>query len=71
MKAIIITEFGGPDVLQIQKRDKPSITADQVLIEVYASGINRPDLFQRKGHYPAPAGWVQICVLILSVRRIY
>jgi len=59
MKAIIITEFGGPDVLQIQKRDKPSITADQVLIEVYASGINRPDLFQRKGHYPAPAGWVQ------------
>ncbi len=56
MKAVIITQYGAAEYLQIQHREKPEIKADEVLIEVYAAGINRPDLFQRKGNYPAPAG---------------
>lgn len=56
MKAIVITEFGGPDVLKLQERTVPEISGDEVLIEVKAAGVNRPDVFQREGGYPAPAG---------------
>lgn len=56
MKAIIITQPGGPEVLQIAERPKPACTADEVLVKVYAAGINRPDVYQRKGNYPPPAG---------------
>ncbi|TDS07496.1 NAD(P)H-quinone oxidoreductase [Sphingobacterium paludis] len=56
MNAIIITAAGGPDVLQIQSRPDPSIGEYQVLIQVKAAGINRPDVLQRKGYYPAPPG---------------
>lgn len=56
MKCIVITQPGGPDVLKIQERDMPIPSRNQVLIEVKAAGVNRPDTFQRKGNYPAPAG---------------
>ncbi len=56
MKAIIIKEFGGPEALQLVKCAVPVISPNEVLIKVSASGINRPDVFQRKGHYPAPPG---------------
>jgi len=56
MKAIVINGFGSSEVLKIEERPKPGIAADEVLIEVRAAGINRPDIFQRKGNYPAPAG---------------
>lgn len=56
MKAIIITKPGAPDVLQIQDRPKPTIAAGEVLVKVEAAGINRPDVAQRKGNYPPPAG---------------
>lgn len=59
MKAIIITKAGGPDVLEIQQRAMPDIAAYEVLIQVKAAGINRPDIFQRKGNYPAPQGVVE------------
>lgn len=55
MKAVVITQPGGPEVLQIQERPKPEYTADEVLIRVAAAGINRPDVSQRKGNYPPPA----------------
>lgn len=55
MKAIIISQPGGPEVLQTEERPMPQPAADQVLIKVYAAGINRPDVFQRKGNYPPPA----------------
>ena len=55
MKAIIILQPGGPEVLQIAERPKPQPADNQVLIKVYAAGINRPDVFQRKGNYPPPA----------------
>jgi len=56
MKAIVITQPGGPEVLQLVDRPKPAIGPDEVLIKVMAAGINRPDVFQRKGNYPPPAG---------------
>ncbi len=56
MKAIVITQHGAPEVLKLQERPAPQISGDQVLIEVKAAGINRPDIFQREGHYPAPEG---------------
>ncbi|MFS2187588.1 NAD(P)H-quinone oxidoreductase [Mucilaginibacter sp. Mucisp84] len=56
MKAIVIAQPGGPEVLQLAERPKPVIANDEVLIKVMAAGINRPDIFQRKGNYPPPAG---------------
>ncbi len=59
MKAVVITAFGEPDVLRVESRKLPAISDSQVLVEVKAAGINRPDIFQRKGHYPAPPDVVQ------------
>lgn len=56
MKAIIITKPGDPDVLQIAERPTPAYSADEVLVKVAAAGVNRPDVAQRKGHYPPPPG---------------
>ncbi|MCY4360836.1 MAG: NAD(P)H-quinone oxidoreductase [Gammaproteobacteria bacterium] len=56
MKHIEITEFGGPDVLQITAGDAPVAGESQVLIRVAAAGINRPDVMQRQGKYPPPPG---------------
>ena len=55
MKAIIITQPGGPEVLQIAERPIPAFATNEVLVKVLAAGVNRPDVSQRKGHYPAPA----------------
>ena len=56
MKAIEISSFGAPEVLRLADRPAPVPGAGEVLIQVSASGINRPDVLQRLGHYPAPAG---------------
>lgn len=56
MKAIEISSFGAPDVLRPADRPAPVPGVGEVLIQVSASGINRPDVLQRLGHYPAPAG---------------
>lgn len=56
MKAVIITEPGGPEVLQLEERPVPSIKDYEVLVKVKAAGVNRPDIFQRKGNYPPPSG---------------
>jgi len=56
MKAIEITEFGAPDVLKPAERPMPEPKAGEVLIKVAASGVNRPDVFQRKGGYAPPPG---------------
>ncbi|ASU36765.1 NAD(P)H-quinone oxidoreductase [Mucilaginibacter xinganensis] len=56
MKAIIISEPGGPEVLQMAERPRPSVLPGEVLVKVYASGVNRPDVYQRKGNYPPPKG---------------
>ena len=56
MKAIEISQPGGPEVLVQVEREQPKPGPGEVLIKVAAAGINRPDVLQRKGHYPAPAG---------------
>ena len=56
MKAIEITSFGAPSVLQLCERASPVAGAGEVLIRVAASGINRPDVLQRTGTYPVPPG---------------
>jgi putative PIG3 family NAD(P)H quinone oxidoreductase len=56
MKAVIITKFGAPGVLQVQERPVPSPKENEVLINVKAAGVNRPDVSQRKGNYPPAPG---------------
>lgn len=56
MRAIEITTPGKPEVLQVCERPVPVPQAGELLIAVQASGINRPDVLQRKGLYPMPPG---------------
>lgn len=56
MHAIVITKAGGPEVLQLEERPKPQLQSNEVLIQVRAAGVNRPDIAQRKGVYPPPPG---------------
>jgi NADPH2:quinone reductase len=56
MQVIAITNPGAPDVLRLADADTPTAGAGEVLIRVHASGVNRPDVLQRKGAYPPPAG---------------
>ncbi|MEP7381559.1 MAG: NAD(P)H-quinone oxidoreductase [Gemmatimonadota bacterium] len=57
MIAAVISRFGPPDVLELQERPTPEPTASEVLVRVHASALNRADLLQRIGKYPAPPGW--------------
>lgn len=59
MQAVWISRAGGPEVLEVRTVPKPQATADQVLVRVRASALNRADLLQRQGRYPAPAGFPQ------------
>jgi NADPH2:quinone reductase len=59
MHAITILEPGGPQVLQWIAHTMPEPAPEEVLIRVVCAGVNRPDIAQRKGHYPAPPGAVQ------------
>ncbi|HAA67146.1 MAG TPA: quinone oxidoreductase [Acidimicrobiaceae bacterium] len=54
MRAVVITEYGDVDVLQVQEVPAPVPGPDEVLVEVMASAMNRADLLQRAGQYPAP-----------------
>jgi putative PIG3 family NAD(P)H quinone oxidoreductase len=54
MRAMVITRPGDPEVLQLLDRPGPSPADGEVLVRVKAAGINRPDVAQRKGHYPPP-----------------
>lgn len=54
MKAVVIDSFGDPDVLVPVEREVPSYGADEALVRIRAVGVNRADLLQRRGMYPAP-----------------
>jgi len=56
MRAIEISQPGGPDVLTLVERAVPQPGSGEVLIKVAAAGVNRPDVFQRQGHYAPPPG---------------
>ena len=66
MRYIGLDNYGGPELLHIKERPKPSPQPGEVLIEVQAAGINRPDCFQRQGLYPAPPGASDILGLEVS-----
>src|SRR4029077_21084391 len=58
MKAVVITSDGGVEGIGVQEVDTPPApTADRVRVRVYAAGLNRADILQRHGHYPAPPGY--------------
>jgi NADPH2:quinone reductase len=56
MRAVQISAPGGPEVLQPCERPVPEPRAGELLVKVEASGVNRPDVLQRKGLYPMPPG---------------
>jgi len=56
MRIMEISRPGPPDVLRVAARPVPRPAAGEVLVEVAAAGVNRPDVLQRKGQYPPPAG---------------
>ena len=56
MQVVEITHTGGPEVLQPGERPTPDPGPGEILIRVAAAGVNRPDVFQRKGNYPPPPG---------------
>src|SRR5438876_7303112 len=56
MLAIEIRTPGDPEVLVPVERPRPAPAAGEVLIKVAAAGVNRPDVFQRRGRYPPPPG---------------
>lgn len=59
MQGAWISRFGGPDSLEIRSVPKPQVEGDKVLVRVRAAALNRADLLQRQGKYPAPAGYPQ------------
>lgn len=56
MRAAIVAEPGGPEVLEVGQLPRPEPRDDEVLVRAVASGVNRADILQRLGHYPPPKG---------------
>ena len=54
MRAVVLTEFGEPEVLRVTDVPVPTPAADEVLVRVHATALNRADLLQRRGFYPNP-----------------
>ncbi|NCV97386.1 MAG: hypothetical protein EBW27_05260, partial [Acidimicrobiia bacterium] len=54
MRAVVLTEFGGPEVLRLTEVPVPVPAADELLVRVNATALNRADLLQRRGFYPNP-----------------
>src|SRR5687767_7692944 len=56
MRAVEITQPGGPEVLRPAERPTPVARENEILVKVAAAGVNRPDVLQRMGMYPVPPG---------------
>jgi putative PIG3 family NAD(P)H quinone oxidoreductase len=57
MRAVIYEGAGGPEVITIGEVPKPEVRPEHIRVRVHAAGLNRADLMQRRGQYPAPHGW--------------
>jgi NADPH:quinone reductase len=60
VQAIVLSEYGGPEVLRLGEAPDPEPGPDEVLVDVRATAVNRADLLQRQGLYPGPPGEVEI-----------
>jgi NADPH:quinone reductase len=58
IRALVVTEHGGPEVLQVQRRPRPEPGAGEVVIDVAAAGVNFTEIYQREGVYPIPTPFV-------------
>jgi putative PIG3 family NAD(P)H quinone oxidoreductase len=56
MRAVVISEPGGPEVLRVEDVPDPEPQPDEVVVDIAACAVNRADLLQRQGHYPPPPG---------------
>ncbi len=56
MRAVIVTEPGGPEVLSVSELPDPSPADGEVVIDLAGTAVNRADTLQRRGHYPPPPG---------------
>ena len=68
MRQIRFNGAGGPEVMAVETAPLPEPAAGQVLIEVVAAGVNRPDIMQRQGSYPPPKGATEIPGLEIAGR---
>src|SRR5438309_11830871 len=58
MKAVVIASYGRVEGIGVQEvKTPPAPTANRVRVRVHAAGLNRADILQRRGHYPAPPGY--------------
>ena len=55
MRTIVVSRFGGPEVLTLVERARPDPSRNEVRVRVRAAGVNRADIVQRLGRYPAPS----------------
>jgi len=70
MMAVEISAPGGAEVLRLTQRPTPKPDSGEVLIRVFAAGVNRPDIMQRQGHYPPPPGASDIPGLEIAGRVV-
>ena len=56
MRAVVVSQPGGPDVLKLEEVPDPAAAAGEVVVSIAAAGVNRADLMQRQGFYPPPPG---------------
>jgi putative PIG3 family NAD(P)H quinone oxidoreductase len=68
MRAVVVSEPGGPEVLSVAEVDAPVLRPGEVLLDVAATAVNRADLMQRAGHYPPPPGASELLGLECSGR---
>jgi len=68
MKAVVMSGFGGPEVMEIAEVTKPEPGPSQVRVRVLATSVNRADIIQRQGHYPPPPGASDILGLEVAGR---
>lgn len=57
MRAVYITDFGGPESLKIREMPEPSVAPGKIKVRVSHAGVNRADILQRRGLYPGPEGY--------------
>ena len=57
MRAVVYAGAGGPEVITLGEVPRPEVHPGHIRVRVRAAGLNRADLLQRRGNYPAPPGW--------------